>query len=350
MAIRVYRIAVVGCPKERICSEGLFEGVGKSCLCNRFVRPEAYAESHNSNLSTEQWLNGPVTNGDHFIYWGAATKRLADGTKARFQIVEQTELYTGAGSVMRAHPSPSNYLTRASAVQFKSKTGGKTAVKYPTPARESGGRRVRGPTRNTQLFPNEDFAEKSQGVFGYVCVFDPSLEGKQMENQLLFWSGLIPLLVKRKRKIVIACVKCDIVDEGKIRFASAMANHVFKKPVPFVEVSARDSVNVEEVFFAIATTPKKNKLPRNGKRPLTGHLSFKNVLESRKGDLNRATDTYRSFLQKSVCQFSTTWTEVCILATIPPTHTHTHTAARFTHPTRGCILEYYTGCLLYTYC
>ncbi len=311
MAIRVYRIAVVGCPRARISSQSLFEGVGKSCLCNRFVRPEAYVETHNSSLSSEQWLNEPVTNGDHFIYWGAATKHLADGTKARFQIVEQTELYdTSPSENMCAHPSPQNYLTRASAVHFKSRTGGKTAVKYRASS-EGGVCRVRGPVRNTQLFPNEDFAEKSQGVFGYLCVFDPSLEGKQMENQLSFWSELIPILVKRKRKIVIACVKCDIVDEGKIKFASSVANHVFKKPVPFVEVSARESVNVEEAFFAIATTPKKNKLPRNGKRPVSGYLSFKNVLESRKGDLNRAKDSYRSLLQKCVSQFSTTWSEVC---------------------------------------
>ncbi len=312
MAIRVYRVAVVGCPRAIISSSGLYEGAGKSCLCNRFVRPEAYVESHNSCLSEDQWLNEPVTNGDHFIYWGAATKHLPDGSKARFQVVEQTELYGTVDHALHAHPSSQDYLARASATHFKTSGGGKTAVRYK--AVESGVRRIRGPTRNTQLFPNEDFAEKGLGVYGYVCVFDPSLEGKQMENQLSYWSILMPLLAKRKRKIVVACVKCDTVDEVKITFASSVVSHVLKKSVPFVEVSARESVNVEEAFFAIANPAKRHKPPKNGKRPLSNYITFNKVLESRKGDLNRAKDAYRSLLQKCVTHFSTTWNEVCLSA------------------------------------
>lgn len=316
MAIRVYRVAVVGCPKAFISNDGLYEGVGKSCLCNRFVRPEAYVETHSSNLSEDEWLNGQVTNGDHFIYWGAATKHLPDGSKARFQVVEQTEFYKMVDQRLQAHPSSQDYIARSSAVHFKSSTGGKTAYKYK--AAEAAARKVRGPVRNTQLFPNEDFGEKSLGIFGYVCVFDPTLEGKEMESQLAFWSVILPLLAKRKRKIVIACAKCDMVDEVKIQFASNIAANSLKKPVPFIEVSARESVNVEEAFFALVGPHKKHKAPKNGKRPLSGYLTFKKVLESRKGDLNRAKDAYRTLLQKRVTSFLTTWSEVSELLAVLP--------------------------------
>ena len=321
MAIRVYRVAVIGCPRALIRSDGLYEGVGKSCLCNRFVRPEAYVETHSSTLPEDEWLNEQVTNGDHFVYWGAATKHLPDGSKARFQIVEQTEFYEIVDQQLKGHPSPQDYLARASALHFKSSTGGKTAYKYK--AAQVTARKVRGPVRNTQLFPNEDFGEKSLGIFGFVCVFDPTLEGEEMKRQVEFWSILLPQLIKRKRKIVVACAKCDTVDELKIQFASNAADFGLKKPMPFIEVSARESVNVEEAFFALVGPPKKHKPPKNGKRPLSGYLTFKKVLESRKGDLNRAKDAYRTLLQKRVTSFLNTWSEVSELLTMPPCRCHT---------------------------
>ena len=309
MAIRVYRIAVVGCPRSVISPNGVYDGVGKSCLCSRFVRPGAYSETHKSLMSEEEWTDGSVTNGDHFIYWGAATRHLPDGSKARFQIVEQTEFYKNEGPQLVAHSCNEDYLARASSVHFKSSSAGKTAHTYK-PA-EGASRRIRGPVRNTQLFPNEDFGgKKGMGIFGYMCVFDPTLEGEEMKNQLSYLSHLLPLLSKRKRKIVIACVKCDAVDEIKIQFGCSIANHALKKAIPFLEVSARDTVNVEEAFFALVVPPKKHKTPKNGKRPQFGYFTYKNILESRKGDLKRAKDTYRKFLQKQVTNFSSSWSEV----------------------------------------
>lgn len=309
MAIRVYRVAVVGCPRSVLSPSGVYDGVGKSCLCSRFVRPDSYTETHKSLMSEEEWSEGSVTNGDHFIYWGAATRHLPDGTKARFQIVEQTEFYKNERPHLVAQPSKEDYLSRASSVHFRSSSAGKTAHTYK-PA-EGASRRIRGPVRNTQLFPNEDFGgKKGMGVFGFICVFDPTLEGEQMKNQLSYLSHLLPLLAKRKRKIVVACVKCDAVDEIKIQFGCSVANHALKKAIPFLEVSAHDTVNVEEAFFALVSPPKKYKPAKNGKRSLSGYPTYKNVLESRKGDLNRAKDTYRKLLQKQVTNFSSSWSEV----------------------------------------
>lgn len=334
-AIRVYRVVVVGCPRAIISPDGFYEGSGKSCFCNRFVRPEAYTEEHQqkcSEISEEEWKNNSVFNGDHFVYWGATTKHLPDKTKVRFQVVEQTEFYKKPAapesddsesdeeskptskrtpaeydSRLNAHHSEEDYICRASSLHFRSCNPGKMA--YRLNAMDEAVRRTGGPIRAaTQLFPNEDFGgKKSVGVYGFMCIFDPTLEGDQMQKQLNFLSELLPVLVKMKRKVVIVCVKCDTVEDNKIRFGSKLSSYALKKTIPFFEVSSRDSVNVESAFFSLIIAPKKNK---NNHRSGSGYLSYREVVDSRKGDLNRAKDTFRKFLQQTVNDFSLTWSEV----------------------------------------
>ena len=317
MAIRVYRVAVVGCPRAVISQEasegdGTFEGVGKSCLCNRFVRPEAYSETeHSSIMSKERWTKNSVFNGDHFIYWGAANKHLHDGTKVRFQVVEHTEIYdepSSNGGRLVALPSSQDYLDRSSSLHFQSRTPGKEA--YRLKATDEATKRTRGPVRTRQLFPNEDFGghggKKTVGIYGYVCVFDPTLEDAQMQKQLHYLSTLLPLL--KKRKLIIACVKCDIVDEVKIRFGAHLAAHALKKTIPFIEVSARDSVNVEDAFFSLVSLPKKSKSSKSKRS--SPYLTYDEVIESRKGDLSRAKDGYRKLLQRKVKIFTCQWSQI----------------------------------------
>ena len=336
MAIRVYKVAVVGCPRAILSPEGFVDGVGKSCLCNRFVRPEAYSEDHQrdwSRVSEEEWSENPVLNGDHFVYWGAANKHLPDKSRVRFQVVEQTEFYYSSAAARRSsdeeeeesgsdddadkadqkadkglvpHFSEDSYLFRASATHFQSqKAAGKMACRLK--AVDAAVRMSSGPVRAaTQLFPNEEFGgKKSMGVYGFICVFDPTLEGELMQRQLTFLSQLLPNLVKTKRKVVIACVKCDAVEDHAIRFGSKLSNYALKKTVPFYEVSARDSVNVDDIFFALISPPKKNKnsVGRNG----SSATSYREILDSRKGDLNRAKDGFRKHLQLIVTEFSSTW-------------------------------------------
>ena len=318
MAIRVYRVAVVGCPRAIIspeASQEVFQGVGKSCLCNRFVRPEAYSETeHSSIMDEESWIKNSVFNGDHFVYWGAANKHLHDGTKVRFQVVEHTEIYADPasnGGQLLALPSSQDYLARASSLHFQSRTPGKEA--YRLKATDEATKRTRGPVRTRQLFPNEDFGgsgggKKNMGIYGYVCVFDPTLEEAQMQKQLSYLSSLLPLL--KKRKLVIACVKCDLVDEMKIRFGANLAAYALKKAIPFVEVSARDSVNVDDAFYSLVSPPKKSKSSKSSGKRSSPYLTYHEVIESRKGDLNRAKDAYRKLLQRKVTEFSCQWIQI----------------------------------------
>ncbi len=344
MALRVYKVAVVGCPRAVISPEGVLDGVGKSCLCNRFVRSEAYSEDHqqeSSEVSREEWTDNTVFNGDHFVYWGATNKHLPDKTRVRFQIVEQTEFYKApkpakkgseseesssssedeemGGMRMRErqdarltpHAVQEDYISRASGVHFRSRKPGKMA--YRLKAIDAAVRRSSGPVRAaTQLFPNEEFGgKKSIGIYGFVCVFDPTLEGDYMQRQLNFLSELLPVLAKTKRKVVIACVKCDAVEDHAIRFGSKLSSYALKKTIPFFEVSARDSVNVNDVFFSMVCAPKKSSSSsnKNGHRGSNGYPGYRDIVDSRKGDLNRTKDAFCKSLQVIVTNFSSTWSD-----------------------------------------
>ena len=67
-------------------------GVGKSCLCNRFVRclADSYYTDHISVLSQSDF-GGRVVNNDHFLYWGEVTKTSDEGVDYTFRVIEQTE-------------------------------------------------------------------------------------------------------------------------------------------------------------------------------------------------------------------------------------------------------------------
>lgn len=89
-ARRNFGVAVVGLSgTER--DKGV-TGVGKSCLCNRFVRPRAddYHHQHISVLSQSDF-GGRVVNNDHFLYWGSGGRFGEDGIEYEFELIEQTE-------------------------------------------------------------------------------------------------------------------------------------------------------------------------------------------------------------------------------------------------------------------
>ncbi|KAF0303748.1 Rho GTPase-activating protein 190 [Amphibalanus amphitrite] len=92
---RTFNVAVVGLSgTER--DKGAV-GVGKSCLCNRFVRAAAdhYYTEHISVLSQTDF-SGRVVNNEHFMYWGEATKVSEEGIPFQFSVVEQTEFIDDA--------------------------------------------------------------------------------------------------------------------------------------------------------------------------------------------------------------------------------------------------------------
>ena len=86
---RCFNVSVIGLSGTEK-DKGL-SGVGKSCLCNRFVHQleDRYYEEHISVLSQSDFA-GRVINNDHFLYWGEVTKT-DEGNNFTFNVIEQTE-------------------------------------------------------------------------------------------------------------------------------------------------------------------------------------------------------------------------------------------------------------------
>lgn len=86
---RTFNISVIGLSGTE--KEKGAVGIGKSCLCNRFIYSVAdkYYRDHISVLSQSDFA-GRVINNDHFLYWGEVTK-LDEGNHFTFHVIEQSE-------------------------------------------------------------------------------------------------------------------------------------------------------------------------------------------------------------------------------------------------------------------
>ncbi|KAG7223277.1 hypothetical protein INR49_015633 [Caranx melampygus] len=96
-------------------------GVGKSCLCNRFVRPSAddFYLDHTSVLSTSDF-GGRVVNNDHFLFWGEVSRVLEEGPECRMHVVEQTEFIDDQTFQPHRSTAMQPYIKRAAATKLAS--------------------------------------------------------------------------------------------------------------------------------------------------------------------------------------------------------------------------------------
>ena len=279
MAVKAHQIVVVGCPRSELTGNiKERKGVGKSCFCNRFVTPDSFSwhMRHDSVLSEAEWRDNKVYNKDHFLYWGAVTKKLPDGDTARFHIVEQTEFYNADDDNLFF--TDNDYVTRACSTHFSSKnkvayevwnreeyTLRNGSLKRTVSASSQGTQLLSWPNRvfnaskashATQLFPNVVFS-KDKGVTGFICLFDPTLEGEDSKRQVEFLSKLLKELVKTKRKVILACTKCDEASSDQVQQGvNLAATAISKTPIHFVETSALIGHNIEDAFFKIANPSK----------------------------------------------------------------------------------------------
>lgn len=87
----IIRVAVCGLTSSSY--PGLSgQGAGKSCLCNRFVRPKKddLKLNHTSVLNHSEFGTN-VINNTHFLYWGEKVVGLEDGQDVTFQVREGRE-------------------------------------------------------------------------------------------------------------------------------------------------------------------------------------------------------------------------------------------------------------------
>ncbi|XP_064634058.1 rho GTPase-activating protein 190-like isoform X4 [Lineus longissimus] len=286
---RTYTVSVVGLSgTER---EKGPVGVGKSCLCNRFMRPLAddYHTDHISVLSQSDF-GGRVVNNDHFLYWGEVTK-IEDGLDFTFHLVEQTE-----------------FVDDASFQQFKS---GKTEpyVKRCAASKIQSAEKLMYICKN-QLALEHEFEQKllpdgKLNVDGFLCLFDASeVPNRTLERQVEVISHIIGNLMKTKKPIVLVVTKMDEVNENYVREVERLAQRKeLKVPIPIVETSAHDGVNVESAFLTLAHLIDSAKL----KNPRLRLVPFAEAAHSRKELLKVAEEAYQHLLRSHILDYKILW-------------------------------------------
>ncbi|XP_061675919.1 rho GTPase-activating protein 5 [Syngnathoides biaculeatus] len=261
-------------------------GVGKSCLCNRYVRPDAddYYSEHTSVLSTIDF-GGRVVNNDHFLYWGDVPHRGDEGLDCKIQVIEQTEFIDD--QTFQAHRSTNmqQYSKRAATAKLQS------AEKLMYICTD-------------QLGLEQDFDQKQMpdgklNIDGFVLCVDVSKGcNRKFDDQMKFVNGLYSQIAKSKKPTVVAATKCDeFVDQHLRDLYTFVAG---KKNLLLVETSARANVNVELCFNALVQQMDKAR----GKPKLVPYSEADKVQRQL---IASVTERFEKLMGQMVRDYHTTW-------------------------------------------
>ncbi|XP_062456685.1 rho GTPase-activating protein 35 [Rhea pennata] len=264
-------------------------GVGKSCLCNRFVRPSAdeFHLDHTSVLSTSDF-GGRVVNNDHFLYWGEVARSLEDCVECRTHVVEQTEFIDDQTFQPHRSTALQPYIKRAAATKLAS---AEKLMYFCT----------------DQLGLEQDFEQKQMPdgkllVDGFLLCVDVSRGmNRNFDDQLKFVSNLYNQLAKTKKPIVVVLTKCDEGVERYIRDAHAFA--LSKKNLQVVETSARSNVNVDLAFSTLVQLIDKSR----GKAKI---IPYFEALKQQSQQIAAAKDKYEWLVSRIVKNHNETWSNV----------------------------------------
>ncbi|XP_076471931.1 rho GTPase-activating protein 190-like isoform X2 [Babylonia areolata] len=285
---RVFNICVIGLSgTER--EKGQY-GVGKSCLCNRFVHQVAdkYHSEHISVLSQSDFA-GRVINNDHFLYWGDVTKT-DDGNNYTFHILEQTEFIDDVSFQPFKTGRTEPYIKRCTAVRVQS------AEKLMYICKDQLG------METDSSYEQKLMPEGRMAVDGFLCCFDVSqVPQRSTEKQLEFVSSLLSAAMKTKKPVVVVSTKQDEADEQIVRdLERLLGRREFKGTVQWVETSAHDNVNIEVAFMLLAHLIDRSK-------PRFKILPYLDAAKQRREICQVATEAYRHLLRSSINDPRTVW-------------------------------------------
>ncbi|XP_061876236.1 LOW QUALITY PROTEIN: rho GTPase-activating protein 35 [Colius striatus] len=285
--IPTYHVSVVGLSGTE--KEKGQCGVGKSCLCNRFVRPSAddFHLEHTSVLSTSDF-GGRVVNNDHFLYWGEVGRALEDGGECKLHVVEQTEFIDDQTFQPHRSTALQPYIKRAAATKLAS---AEKLMYFCT----------------DQLGLEQDFEQKQMPegkllVDGFLLCVDVSRGmNRNFDEQLKFVSNLYNQVAKTKKPVVVVLTKCDEGVERYIRDAHAFA--LSKKNLQVVETSARSNVNVDLAFSTLVQLIDKSR----GKAKI---IPYFEALKQQSQQIAAAKDKYEWLVGRIVKNHNETWPNV----------------------------------------
>ncbi|KAM4741999.1 rho GTPase-activating protein 35 [Anableps anableps] len=264
-------------------------GVGKSCLCNRFVRPSAddFYLDHTSVLSTSDF-GGRVVNNDHFLYWGEAGRTIEEGQECRMNVVEQTEFIDDQTFQPHRSTALQPYIKRAASTKLAS---AEKLMYFCT----------------DQLGLEQDFEQKQMPegklmVDGFLLSVDVSRGmNRSFEDQMRFVGNLYNQLAKTKKPVVLALTKCDEGVERYIKDSHAFA--LAKKNLQVIETSARSNVNVDLAFLTLVQLIDKSR----GKPKI---IPYFEALKQQSQQIASAKDRYEWLVNRIVNNHNETWPAV----------------------------------------
>ncbi|XP_053695899.1 rho GTPase-activating protein 190 isoform X2 [Sabethes cyaneus] len=265
-------------------------GVGKSCLCNRFVRPKTddYAIDHISVLSQSDF-SGRVVNNDHFLYWGEVRKTSDEGVEYNFSVVEQTEFVDDATFQPFKVGKMEPYSKRCSAIRLSSQEKLKYICK-------------------NQLGIEHEYEEVilPEGRFlvdGFVCVFDVSVvPNRTVEKQIEFTNQIVNNILKNKKPIVLVTTKNDDANELYIREVEKFCSRKeYKGQIVMVETSAHESINVDLAFIVLAQMIDKAK-------QRSKIMSYTEAAKQRTDLLNASSEFVTRLIRTQITDHRSIWT------------------------------------------
>ena len=270
------------------------QGIGKSCLCYRFMYPgyDGYQQDHRSHCSllALHEFESDVIQKDHFLYWGSTTRTYdvkGSSEMVHFEVLEHTVFYEDItdepfliNSSKKSIWSLDAYLKMA--LESKLDSPGKLSYKNRdliSAPQEYG----------SVLFPPGIGKHKR----GFVVVIDVSDNGPTFENRLRLTEKMAKHLASRKEKFVVAATKRDESFAPSLEKLSELARTC---KFTLIEVSAKSNVNVSEAFEIVAA-----KVLGKTAQGLSTHVpAYHDAALKTLSNREKARHAFRTYLQKRV--------------------------------------------------
>ena len=287
------------CPSLVVCVLGLSRakgerfsrqsGIGKSCLCYRFMHPghDDYIDEHSSLLALHEFEN-PVINSVHFLYWGSTTKRypIHGGPKEQriqFHVIEQTVFYQDVTS------KPFKSLTKPDNLEYY--------IRRVTTHIESPGK-VSYKSRDTIALRQEYVWQAyPMGISGlprgYIVVIDVSQNGADFDRQIARAERIMEYFLKHKRKFVIVATKRDVFVPASMNKVQRLKR---KYETQVFATSASANLNISDAFRFIACKVLRKDVRGVSDCIVTYEEAARQLLYQKVG----ARRIFRNYLQKMV--------------------------------------------------
>ena len=241
-AVAEFVACVVGLSRAEGESFTEQRGIGKSCLCCRFIHPdfEDYTDQHDSLLALHEFTD-PVINNVHFLYWGSIDRNLPiksaeKSVPIKFHIIEQTVFYQDETS------QPFSSGTKPDSIdQYNKRITGSIECPGKLVYTSRNDIEIQSDVQKQQYPPRLRRLPR-----GFMVVVDVSLKGETFTKQLLRVERILEHLVKQRQKFIIVAMKRDECNTESLEQAHKLKRKY--RGTLLIETSASKNINVGDAF------------------------------------------------------------------------------------------------------